>query len=151
MNRENMKMLTSSELQCPQCGENSIIDCPALGTYCRLRECGYQADVHAQSPKKVGGLGGDMEWISVLTRCPEVNGKPVLAYDERMGIEIGIVRFTTECGDCYEGTDNAGEPVWELWSPYDRTTPGTTVIGPLEVSHWMQLPDPPKSGRQAGA
>ncbi len=59
---------------------------------------------------------------------------------------IGTVRFTTECGNCYEGTDNDGEPVWELWAPYyDVDTPGkaTMVIEPDAITHWMPLPQPP--------
>jgi len=85
------------------------------------------------------------KWISVEERLPKVNGHAVLGATCIGGTYtcIGAVRFTTEEGNRYKGTDNEGEPVWQLWTPHFSAN-GTTVIGPDDVTHWMPLPAPPE-------
>ena len=57
-----------------------------------------------------------MDWISVKERLPE-DGKRVLTYSERFGVEIGAHRS------------------------YWATIP---LIVSFEPTHWMPLPEPPK-------
>ena len=83
-----------------------------------------------------------MEWISVYDRLPKVNGPAVMGLD-KFGCLLGSVRFTTQCGNCYTGTDNEGEPVWLLWAPY-AFLETTIVLEPDAITHWMPLPEPPK-------
>lgn len=84
-----------------------------------------------------------MNWIDVHEKLPIVNGPPVIGIINIKGTQtaIGSLRFTTERGDCYKGTPNEGEPVWELWQPYAEEC--TVVIGPHDVTHWMPLPKQP--------
>lgn len=65
-----------------------------------------------------------MEWISVEERLPD-EGNPVLAVDRnKRGSEVVASYFNKE------------NPYWELcWDSW-----------PVNVTHWMPLPEPPGEG-----
>ena len=66
----------------------------------------------------------------------------VVALDED-GLLIGTVRLTTARGDQYKGTDWEGEPVWETWNWSSAANGAGHVLHPLDVAHWMEIPDGP--------
>ncbi len=81
-------------------------------------------------------------WIPVSERLPTVNGPAVIVYNAKLNCILGVARFTTELGDVYEGTDNAGEPAWDLYSPYSDQ--GSFPVNPNDVTHWQEQPQPPE-------
>ena len=81
-----------------------------------------------------------MNWISVNDHCPKINGRAVLVAG-KVGDSttiFGAARYTTDHGDIYK--DHGSGPVWELWCPHFSET-GVKVIGPSDVTHWMEMPE----------
>ena len=83
-----------------------------------------------------------LRWVSVYERLPLVDDATVLVANARLGVVLGTGRFTTEAGNLYAGTDNDGEPVWQIYCPYDQEH-AVVTLGPAEVTHWLDGALPP--------
>ena len=74
-----------------------------------------------------------MEWVSVGDRLPELMDGSVLAFFPKTG-SIETVHIQDNFQDITAGLDDDGHQLYTKW--YKRAG----------ITHWMELPEPPKAG-----
>lgn len=73
-----------------------------------------------------------MEWISVKNRLPRVGKNVLIAWKNYSGENF------IDIGECYKSSD-------KQWHFVYCDVDGTTGLDESQVTHWMPLPEPPKS------
>ena len=98
----------------------------------RVILCGDRAGERCKMFKPTANIVPMGEWFSVEDRLPRYNST-VLVYRPTMAMPI--------VADTYYGWYGEDDDKWyEGWSLYGKNSKGEDVI-----THWMYLPDPPKS------